>query len=177
MISSDELLRSKSIQELRLLARQLEVSVENQQNELRELVGSKYYDFIQSADAISDMYVKAKETELGLSKFLPQTQDVIIKTQSLLQHSTQSVITNDSKTARNITDINCDLVWNALEQCNVYEAAKLVYITRLLTSSTKFSNIGSHKISLKSTDSQQIDEKMKANWLSAEYLYQVCFVY
>jgi hypothetical protein len=59
LTSADELLKTRTIPELRRLVYSLSSDADGKQTELRSMVGSKYHDFIQSADAISDMKARA----------------------------------------------------------------------------------------------------------------------
>ena len=53
--SADDLLKTRTIPDLRKLVYSLSADADGKQSELRSMVGSKYHDFIQSADAISKM--------------------------------------------------------------------------------------------------------------------------
>ena len=55
MINADQLLRQNSLPELRNYCETLEKDALMKAGELKMMVGSRYHDFIQSADAIATM--------------------------------------------------------------------------------------------------------------------------
>ena len=81
---ADELLKSNSIVELRDLVYSLEKDAEGKKTELQHMVGSKYHDFIQSADKISKMKSSSKKVEGMITDFWSQNADLIAKVQKLL---------------------------------------------------------------------------------------------
>jgi hypothetical protein len=56
---ASDLLASHSIHELRALVESLQKDCGSKKSELQMMVGSKYHDFIESADAISNMHTAA----------------------------------------------------------------------------------------------------------------------
>jgi uncharacterized HAD superfamily protein len=84
---ADDLLRSRTIPELRELVSSLEKDSGSKKTELQHMVGSKYHDFIQSADKISAMKDKSVAIEQQLTAFWNQNQALIEKAQTLLQNT------------------------------------------------------------------------------------------
>ena len=85
--SADELLKTRTIPELRDLVNSLENDGNSKITELQVMVGSKYHDFIQSADAISAMQEKSEFLQVNLCGFLSLSQDVVSKTTDLLSRT------------------------------------------------------------------------------------------
>jgi hypothetical protein len=85
--SADELLKTRTIPELRELVSSLENDGNSKITELQVMVGSKYHDFIQSADAIAAMGQKSEFLEANLNGFLKLSQDVVAKTRELLSRT------------------------------------------------------------------------------------------
>jgi hypothetical protein len=85
--SADELLKTRTIPELRELVSSLENDGNSKITELQVMVGSKYHDFIQSADAIAAMGQKSEFLEANLNGFLKLSQDVVAKTRELLERT------------------------------------------------------------------------------------------
>jgi hypothetical protein len=85
--SAEELLKTRSIPDLRELVQTLETDAVSKVSELQSMVGSKYHDFIQSADAISAMQQKSEYLEGNLKKFLVLSQEVSGHTHELLEHT------------------------------------------------------------------------------------------
>jgi len=88
--SADELLKSRSIPELRQLVKTLETDAVSKVSELQHMVGSKYHDFIQSADAIATMQQKSEQFEGNLGQIIQLAQDVTVRTNELLSKMTDS---------------------------------------------------------------------------------------
>lgn len=161
--SADELLRVKSISELRKLVNELEMSSESKQTELQQMVGSKYHDFIQSADAIKDMVAKAEMLEMQLIKFGNYNNQVIEKTNKLLL-STQSRNNSshdggiiNSNTANNSSEtigmkvaLSSENIWLFLDECKVFEASAIISVSEIIlsVSSTAKSIVNSCKNAL-----------------------------
>jgi len=90
IISADDLLKTRTIPELRNLVGSLAVDGESKQTELRLMVGSKYHDFIQSADTIASMYSKSHEIWSRLTKFSTFSIKLIEHAKELLKHTEPS---------------------------------------------------------------------------------------
>lgn len=97
--SAEELLKTRSIPDLRELVQTLETDAVSKVSELQSMVGSKYHDFIQSADAIAAMQQKSEYLEGNLKKFLVLSQEVSGNTHELLEHTSidQTNMTDTSK--------------------------------------------------------------------------------
>ena len=85
--SAEELLKTRTIPELRELVYSLENDGNSKITELQVMVGSKYHDFIQSADAIAAMQKKSEFLEVNLCGFLKLSQDVVSRTTDLLSRT------------------------------------------------------------------------------------------
>ena len=84
---ADDLLRSRTIPELRELVNSLEKDSGSKKTELQHMVGSKYHDFIQSADKISSMKEKSIQIEQQILSCWSYNQELIAKAQTLLNHT------------------------------------------------------------------------------------------
>lgn len=84
---ADDLLKSRTIPELRDLISTLEKDANGKRTELQQMVGSKYHDFIQSADKITEMKQKADLIEKQIVHFWNINQEVIVKAQDLLNQT------------------------------------------------------------------------------------------
>jgi len=158
MLSSDELLKTRTIPELRALVASFSNDAESKKLELQHMVGSKYHDFIQSADLISTMRDKVALMESKLEAFSACSQDLVTKTQDLLvctgqgkqqqqqQQQQQAVVATMS-----FASISSSAVWNYLEECHVYEAAKIVVLARLVTITSNGSSNSSNAASSSSS--------------------------
>jgi len=141
MISSvEDILQSRSIHELRDLVHDLDRESKTKQSELQQMVGSTYLDFIQSADAISDMRKKAELMDQQLASFGALSQDIVDKTKFLLDQS--SVFASKSKTGAVSTAVNdsgsnvitpwrfheldSSSVWSYLDNCNIFKACQIL---------------------------------------------------
>jgi CHASE3 domain sensor protein len=84
---ADDLLKSRTIPELRDLISTLEKDANGKKTELQQMVGSKYHDFIQSADKIAEMKTKSDLIERQIVNFWECNQDLILKAQDLLNQT------------------------------------------------------------------------------------------
>lgn len=82
---AEELLQTRSIPELRELVYSLDKDADSKETELQHMVGSKYHDFIQSADKISVMREKSVKVENLLREFFQYNQVLIDRTTKLLK--------------------------------------------------------------------------------------------
>ena len=158
MLSADDLLRTRGVPELRQLVESLEANALGKKSELQQMVGSKYHDFIQSADSIKSMreYTGGMEDKLGA--FFLMSQDLVQKTQDLLKHAaeakdnaTTSSMSSKNKTTKTLTEdkntvtVEVDQskdediswlstapdstgIWSHLESCNLHKAAVHTYL-------------------------------------------------
>ena len=136
--SAQELLKTKSIPELRDLVQTLEKDAVSKVTELQAMVGSKYHDFIQSADAIAQMQGKSEYLEGNINGFVTLAEDVAMHTKELLSRT--AIDTNPSSSQVNHAKVSCvghgrmttllpldgSSVWNCLEDCDIYNAAAVV---------------------------------------------------
>lgn len=137
MISSaDDLLKTRTIPELRSLVGSLAVDAESKQTELRLMVGSKYHDFIQSADAIAAMRMKTDEIGLKLSGFSKFSVALIENAKDLLKHTEPTATPISSSSSVLSEDLfrkpDGAEVWNFLEDCNIFDASKVVVVSLLI---------------------------------------------
>lgn len=106
MLSADELLRAKPISELRTLVLTLEKECASKQTELRQMVGSKYLDFIESADSISTMHKNADLLSQRVQTFGARGIDLISKIRDVMARTniqpsdSSSISFDNSKSAR-----------------------------------------------------------------------------
>jgi len=84
---ADDLLRSRTIPELRELVYSLEKDSGSKKTELQHMVGSKYHDFIQSADKIASMKEKSILIEQQIQQFWNSNQQLLAKAQTILKYS------------------------------------------------------------------------------------------
>ena len=84
---AEELLKSHTIPELREIVSNLERDALSKKTELQHMVGSKYHDFIQSADLIADMQQKVSEMESKFGDFWKSSETLVAKTYDLLSRT------------------------------------------------------------------------------------------
>lgn len=103
---ADDLLKSRSVSVLRSLVTSLENDADSKKTELQHMVGSKYHDFIQSADKITSMKDKSSEVDKKIALFNTVTEDLVEKINDLLVHSLPQEKSSKSKLSdsRNIFD-------------------------------------------------------------------------
>lgn len=87
---ADDLLKSRSISDLRSLIHDLRRDAEGKRTDLQSMVGSQYHEFIQSADKISGMNDQSKQLVEKLSEFWLQNQQVIHHVNALLGQQSKS---------------------------------------------------------------------------------------
>lgn len=149
---ADDLLKAHSIPELRLLQDRLHKEANGKKQELQSMVGSKYNDFIQSADAISIMRTKSELMGEKLASFFACSQALVSATNELLNakggsggsdgkiSSTNSNGKNGGSTGQSagasvatvVIKLSDAAVWALLERCDVYRAGLTVQLARLL---------------------------------------------
>jgi hypothetical protein len=86
-LNGEDLLGSHTIPELREIVASLEQESHSKKTELQCMVGSKYHDFIESADAIADMHARTQEMEAKLGEFWVLSQSLVSKTYDLLSRT------------------------------------------------------------------------------------------
>ena len=84
---ADDLLRSRTIPELRDLVNSLEKDSKSKKTELQHMVGSKYHDFIQSADKIALMKEKSTALEKQIVIFWESNEQLLKKASTILNFS------------------------------------------------------------------------------------------
>lgn len=140
--TGEEHLRTQSIPNLRNLICSLENEAIGKQSELQILVGSYYHDFIQSADAIANMASKSRQMDEKISKLWTHSQNLIGKTQDLLNCSeinrenpskviVGNPLQNSSIYPKRLV-LNSAEVWSYLQNCDVYNASKIIHLSELL---------------------------------------------
>jgi hypothetical protein len=196
MESADDLLRTKSIYDLRSLVASLESSATAKKSELQYTVGSKYHEFIESADAISDMFKKAHSIEQNLQHFPEFTQQIISLMSSKFYKSNDSTRGNTTVISMNNHEVFRDglknvhelenylsfavktslkpnnslqiltkSIWLLLDDCNVYEASQLIYVSSVLAASNlpKFEPL--KKLLLSSVNLREVSSRSSHhNW-------------
>lgn len=144
----EELLQSHTIPELRDIVASLEQDALSKKTELQHMVGSKYHDFIQSADLIADMHQKTQEMENKLGDFWVLSQSLVTKTYDLLSRTDKSPASGQmsgfSGVKSNSLQFECifmshvvvtvdsSTLWEFLETCDIYNATRLVVSARCL---------------------------------------------
>jgi len=142
-MSAEDLLRTSQVPELRRLVFDLDKEASSKKTELQLMVGSKYHDFIQSADSIRGMQEKAEEMQTKLGTFLHSSQRLVASTEELLARTKKVKPDNDALAAASICEaarhaapqrvkIDSASVWTCLEQCDVSEAARLVGLAEFI---------------------------------------------
>lgn len=84
---ADDLLRSRTIPELRDLVNSLERDSLAKRTELQHMVGSKYHDFIQSADKISLMKDKSAALEKQINSFWAANEKLVEQSKKIVNFS------------------------------------------------------------------------------------------
>jgi hypothetical protein len=69
-VSMEELVQTKSVDELRVIAAQVQREADTRQKELQLMVGSRYHEFIESADTISGMHKQSITLVTDLEDFM-----------------------------------------------------------------------------------------------------------
>ena len=149
MFSAEEFLRSKDVLDLRRLVLELDGQASSKKAELQTMVGSKYHDFIQSADSIKNMQVKAEEMNAKLGTFLQSSQTLVSRTEELLLQTKQSdkiltsisTSTNTKHDAQILNDrnmkLNTSVLWLYLENCILSKASLLVGLVEVILASRR----------------------------------------
>lgn len=135
---ASELLATHSIRELRQLVESLQSDCGSKQTELQIMVGSKYHDFIESADAISSMHVAADSVGKSIAALSSLGKDVIEKSLALLDSKVpQSVVNSIAQKMYNNSDLSAAKVWTCLNSCDVFEASELLVTSGIVSSLLK----------------------------------------
>lgn len=151
MESAEELLRTRSIRSLRELVASLDASASAKQAELQLTVGSKYHDFIQSADAITDMHTKAANLDENLRQFYSCSQQVLAQAKAIglgsnqgtenvnngnqnANHSMHTVANSEKRSMDKAIayDLTSKTVWKLLDKCDIFEAAHIIYLAEIV---------------------------------------------
>ena len=78
--SAAKLIQSHGIEDLRYMMDELSAKAESKKEELQLMVGSKYHEFIQSADAITVMKNHAEDVNKKLRTFSGMNEGLVGKT-------------------------------------------------------------------------------------------------
>ena len=81
---AEDLLKTRTIPELRDRVNQLEKESNAKKTELQLMVGSKYHDFIQSADMINEMRGQVTLVEQQIERLWKCNQDLVQRGHNLL---------------------------------------------------------------------------------------------
>lgn len=84
---ADDLLKSRSIQQLTCVVQNLSNEVMNKQKELQGMVGSQYNQFIRSADKIIDMRNRSTSLIISLKDFVSQSSYISDSFDKLMQQN------------------------------------------------------------------------------------------
>lgn len=150
MISADELLKTKSVPELRKLVSILHDDANSKKIELQHLVGSKYHDFIESADSITEMLefacvVEDKIPDLwgkNIHGLITSSKDLLANIPQIQSQKVQPLISNglnnddlsvgNGDLSLNVSSCNSSAVWKFLEKRDIFNAAKTIMLAELL---------------------------------------------
>ena len=104
-------------------------------------VGSKYHEFIESADAIAAMQTKSEEIGNKLGIFWGHSKDIVKKAKMLTVHkdgknfsssNNGSNINSMLQTAKKYKPIDITSVWEYLEVCDVFSASRVLLVAGLV---------------------------------------------
>lgn len=105
---ADDLLKTRSISDLRVLIKQLHKDAEDKKSELRSMVGSQYQTFIQSADKIADMHTQSKELLTSLDQFWERNQDFVGQVQSFLEQDAKTPVGEIPKPSKTVQKVSLE---------------------------------------------------------------------
>lgn len=132
---ASELLATHSISELRSLVQTLQSECGSKKSELQMMVGSKYHDFIESADAISSMYNASDAVGRNISDLSSLGKQVIEKSLALLDAKLpQSVVNSAAQSIYLKSDLSATKFWECVGSCNVFTAAEVLVTSGVLRS-------------------------------------------
>jgi uncharacterized protein Yka (UPF0111/DUF47 family) len=97
MSLAEELLKTRSINELKTLVQQLQDDGEAKQTELQGMVGSQYLEFIQSADKILDMTHRSSCIVNNLTDFWKCNTSLTNQLDQLMRLTADSVLKKQKK--------------------------------------------------------------------------------
>jgi hypothetical protein len=160
---ADDLLKSRSIQELRDLVYTLQIDADGKKSELQSMVGSQYHEFIQSADRIAKMQSQSHKVMDMLTILENHTQNSIKNVTYMIQskdienvnHQTSAKLDLKSKPILSIrypfkklkaidfVDIETTSVWKDLNNLDVSSAAVKCALAHILT---RKNNISEHPL-------------------------------
>jgi hypothetical protein len=153
---ADDLLRSRTIPELRELVNSLERDSGAKRTELQHMVGSKYHDFIQSADKISSMKDKSVALEQQITSFYAANEKLLAQASTILDFSQPDLQRQKPQQSNHATagahlerhtvanilliifyfafaaELTCAAVWDDLNNCDVFGATKALLMSSLL---------------------------------------------
>ena len=101
---AEDLLKSRTIPELKNLVITLKNEYNNKKSELQAMVGSKYHDFIQSADKISCMKDVSVVFDDKINSFNKIINEVIHTVHGLLEHSSTIISSSSSSSSSSSTN-------------------------------------------------------------------------
>lgn len=131
---ASDLLRKHSIRELRDLVVTLQADCDSKQTELQLMVGSKYHDFIESADAIASMHSVAAAVGDDILNVSKLGKEVIKQSSFLLEVNQSTVIAGvlHQKTNFDRSDLTSAVVWEHLNACDIFGSAEIIVTTAVL---------------------------------------------
>lgn len=130
----EELLQTNSVQELRAIATNLQREAAEKRQELQLMVGSRYHEFIESADTIGAMWTDASALAQQLADFTDKCEQLVQQGSRLLQQTTAGEYGSDRDDffPRGVDE---QAVWDCLDECDVYAAAVLIAVAAFQHSS------------------------------------------
>lgn len=157
---ADELLKTRTISELRDLCYSLSQEALNKQTDLQSMVGGQYREFIQSADKIAKMYEQTKEIKDNLNLVFQENDKLCSHLSLLLQNkntksissttTTTSLTSSNILTTSSISSINflqifnylqITNLWKDLNSCNYINATEKILLSYIFTNSNNLINI------------------------------------
>jgi len=131
--AAEDLLKQHSIPELRLLQEKLHKEASGKKQELQSMVGSRYHDFIQSADAITVMRNKSELMGEKLTSFQRCSSELVVATNKLLSGKERGKGSTDlSSPSSSSEPPTSSRIWTMLEKCDIFNAGLSVQVARLL---------------------------------------------
>lgn len=140
---ADDLLKSRSIHELRELVHTLQTDADAKKSELQSMVGSQYHEFIQSADRIATMQTQSHNILAMLEQLGSSTQEALRNVKFMIAGKMESIELSPKSGVDKLSivaDMRCSDVWRDLNQLDVYSAALKILSADILLDSHQASS-------------------------------------
>ncbi len=129
-VSADDLLKTRPVPELRDMVNSLALDADNKQIELQLMVGSKYHDFIESADAISLMKDSTQFINNKLKSFEILSLELLEKTKLFMSQNNENNNQEHKRTYSSFKKPDISLFWKYLENFDSFNASKVKFINK-----------------------------------------------